>query len=150
MNGQLQRIVFGVAASVLAVVTGCLPGGCALFTSPGEQIRQGMEQSTLKEWRADGGFWAEAKGTQTERYTMAQGRIVLKENEDGEAVIDLEESVIEYYLTADPSARDSGTAMGQALEASTAQAEVLGRTVSDLVGAMIPLLTSVPAVPPGP
>lgn len=113
--------------------------GCA-WTDPGGQVRRGLEQRTLKEWRADGGFWAEGVGTQTESYTMAQGHLVL--NEDG--TINTEKSVLEYYLKADPSADAAGTALGQALIASTEQAKAMSSVIESLASMVTPLLTPVP------
>lgn len=141
-NEQLQRIGLGL----LTIFGGCLNGGCAIL-DPGGQVRRGLTQSKLYEWGEEGNFWVQGNGPQTERFTMAQGRIVMKEDPEGDPVVDWEKSAIEYFLTADPSADAAGTAMGQALTASTKQIEMLTGTVNKLLEAAIPLLAPVPVVP---
>lgn len=147
MNELIMQYVreYGMAAltSFLATFGGGLGTGCAMF-DPGGQVRRGLEQAKIYEWRGDGSFWVEGKGTQTERFTMIQGSIKMKEGAEGEPTIDWENSGIEYYLSADPSADVAGTAMGLALAASTEQVKVLSKTVDGLISAVIPLIAPVP------
>lgn len=135
---------FGMAAAmnVLAMFSGCLAGGCAMF-DPGGSVRRGLEQAKIYEWREDGSFWVEGVGTQAERFTMIEGVLVMKGGEDG-PVVDLEKSIITHYLTADPSAKVAGTAMGQALAASTEQIKASSQLIGDLVSTIVPLISPVP------
>lgn len=145
LQGQLGKVVLGMLTPLLAAFVGCLPTGCAMFT-PGASVRRGLEQSKLYEWRADGGFWVEGKGTQTEAFTMVQGDIKMKEGEDGKPVIDWDGSTVAYYLSADPNADVAGTAMGQAFAASTAQMGMLNQTIDTLLSIVGPLIP-VPSAP---
>ena len=143
MNEIRDRIVMAVLTSLLSGFGGCLGTGCAMF-DPGGQVRRGLEQRKLYEWRDDGSFWVEGVGTQTERFTMIQGQIKMQTGPEGEPVIDWENSLIEYYLAADPQADVAGNAMAQALTASTTQAEVFGKIIGDLMAIIAPLLAPVP------
>lgn len=125
--------------------------GCGMMF-PGLQVKDALSQRKIYEWREDGGFWVEGTGTQTERFTMMQGVIVMKTDGDGNEVVDLEKSQIEYYLKADPSADSAASALGAALQASTDQMRAMGETLNKIVDSVMPLLSPVPgaggAVPP--
>lgn len=135
LSQYFKEIGTGLLISLLAGFGGCLSTGCALLM-PGESVRRGMEQSKIYEWRTDGGFWVEAKGTHTESFMMLEGELVMKEGDDGKPVVDFERSRVTHYLAADPNVDVAGTAMGQAFEASTAQMKMF----SDLVAGLMPLI----------
>jgi hypothetical protein len=106
--------------------------GCAAF-DPGGQVRRSLTQSKIYEWREDGSFWVEGNGTQTERFIMAQGDVKIITNDEGDEVIDWENSHIAYYLEADPSADAASAAMAQALQASTQQVQYLSQTFDNMI-----------------
>jgi hypothetical protein len=139
MNQLLRTYVLPALMPLLAGLGACPSSGCALWT-PGASVQRGIGQSKLYEWRADGGFWVEGKGTQEEQFTMAQGILKMKEGENGEPTIDWENSVVEYYLTARPSAKVAGNAMEQAFQAGTAQAGIFAGAIGELVSAIVPLI----------
>lgn len=128
-------IVFGAAA--LAVLPGCVA------LDPGGQVARGVGQAKTYGWDELGNFTVTGQGAQTERFTMAQGDIVMMAGPDGLPVIDYEKSRLEYFLTADPSAESAASVMGPAFEASTAQVRVLagelGRIVDVLIQASMPV-----------
>lgn len=113
-----------------------LLGGCTAL-NPGGQVREGLRQTKTYQWDEQGRFSVTGQGSQTERFKMMQGAIVL--NEDGTP--DLNRSAIEYYLEADPSAESAASVMGPAFEASTAQVKVLAETLGDLMKLLIPAAT---------
>lgn len=136
--------------TILVTVLALVASGCVAL-DPGGQVRKGLSQSKVYEWRNDGNFWAEGLGPQTERFTMAQGVIVMTVDEDGEPVIDFEKSRLEYYLRADPSADAAASAMTQALEASTQQMGAFTELLGTVIQAAMPLLAArqpAPAPPP--
>ncbi len=127
--------------TILVAVLALLASGCVAF-DPGGQVRKGLTQSKVYEWRDDGNFWAEGRGPQTERFTMAQGVIVMTVDDDGEPVIDFERSRLEYYLRADPSADAASSALAQALQASTQQMAAFTELMGTAIQAVMPLLAA--------
>ena len=136
------RVVWCLAVWCLAV----LPG-CAAF-DPGGQVSRGLGQSKSYEWSDTGQFKVTGNGPQTERFTMAQGDLVMKVDKDGNEVIDWDKSKLAYYLRADPKADDAANAMNAALIASTAQVDRLSRSFDNLLASVLPLLAR-PTAPTG-
>jgi len=124
-----------VMMMVAVWVGGCL-AGCA-WSDPGGQVARGLGQEKTYAWSENGNFSVQGKGPQTERFTMAEGNIVMKFDDDGNEVVDWGKSAIQYYLRADPNADVAGGAMAQGFEASTRQAEALGKVFSQAIGAAV-------------
>jgi hypothetical protein len=99
-----------------------------------------MTQHQAVGWNADGNFTQEAEGTQTNNMIMAEGDIVMKEDEHGRPMIDLEHSTLTHVLITSPSAQDASNALAQAFAASTAQAELFGRTLDGIMQMVVPLI----------
>jgi hypothetical protein len=78
---------------------------------------------------------------------MAQGDIVMKPGPDGIPVVDYENSRLEYFLTADPSAESAASVMGPAFEASTAQVRVLAGELGSALRLVTELLEKTLVVP---
>lgn len=85
--------------------------------NPGKQTAIALEQSQIFGWDESGKFTANAIGSQTSKFTMAEGDIVL--NDDG--TINFAESKIVAYLQADPSAQQAATVAGSFAELSAQQ-----------------------------
>ena len=147
----LSLVVIVLVGLLLALAS---PGCVAL--DPGGQVARGIGQTKTYGWDEAGNFTVTGQGAQTERFTMAQGAILMMPGPDGLPVIDYENSRLEYFLTADPSAESAASVMGPAFEASTAQVRVLagelGSAISvlaDLVAkTIVPVPASVPDVLP--
>ena len=121
---------------VIVLAAGCIPG---------EQVRRGLGQYKEYGWDDSGTFSVLGEGAQTERFRMAQGQIKMMAGPDGKPTIDWEHSVIEYYLEADPSAEDAGSALVRAAQESTNQVEILAQTIREMFAALLPLLVPAPA-----
>jgi len=135
-------IGLGLFAAGLAPTVGCA------WADPGGQVARGLGQSKTYQWGADGNFSAVGQGTQTESFCMMEGDIAFQRKDGkllldkgGNPVPDMNKTKVRYYLRADPKADDAANAMGQALAASTAQAAILGQTITGMFNAVIPLLT---------
>ncbi len=125
-----------MARLITAAVLAAMCSGC-LWGNPGGEVRRGMTQQQRVGWSAEGNFTQEAEGTQTNNMLMAEGEIVMKEDDNGKPVIDFERSQLTAVLITSPSAQDASNALAQAFQASTAQAELFGKT---LEGMIIPLM----------
>jgi hypothetical protein len=129
-----------VPVLLLLVLSSCLA------FDPGGQVRRGLGQKKIYEWKADGGVWVEGEGPQTESFTMMEGSIVI--GDDGE--VDWEQSRVTHYLRSDPSGRAAQGAMVAAFAASTEQTKAFSATVEKLVETIVPLLTPIPSPPEAP
>ncbi|HEB79106.1 MAG TPA: hypothetical protein ENI79_01350 [Rhodospirillales bacterium] len=125
--GDAAFLVAGILAAGAAVVA---VAGC----SPGLWTRQALSQTKIYEWRDDGGFWVEGKGPQEEIFTMMQGVIAF--NPDG--TVNLENSHVEYYLHAEPSADAAVDANATNAAAYTAMTAELVGLIRDLVPTIQP------------
>lgn len=117
-----------------------LLGGC-LWGNPGGEVRRGMTQTQTVGWGADGNFTQTAEGTQTNNLLMAEGLIVMKDG-NGMPAIDFDQSRLTHVLITSPSARDASNALARAFEASTAQAEMFGKTLEGILSMVVPLIQS--------
>jgi len=142
----LSLVVIVLVGLLLALAS---PGCVAL--DPGGQVARGVGQTKTYGWDEAGNFTVTGQGAQTERFTMAQGAILMMPGPDGLPVIDYENSRLEYFLTADPSAESAASVMGPAFEASTAQVRVLAGELGkalQLVTALLEKTMAVPAAEP--
>jgi len=115
--------------------------GCVAF-DPGGQVGRGLGQSKTYEWSENGRFRVDGNGPQTERFTMAEGDIVMSFDDDGNEVVDWSKSKIKYYLRADPKADDAANAMNAALLASTAQIDRMSQSFDNLLSTLLPMLAN--------
>ena len=144
------RLAFALVAIVLGITFFAILPGCVAL-DPGGQVARGVGQTKTYGWDEAGNFTVTGQGAQTERFTMAQGAILMMPGPDGLPVIDYENSRLEYFLTADPSAESAASVMGPAFEASTAQVRVLAGELGkalQLVTALLEKTMAVPAAEP--
>ena len=125
-----------------ALIATLMGAGCPL-NDPGGAVRRGLGQSKVYEWGETGKFRVEGNGPQTERFTMAEGHIVMTLDEDGNDVPDWEKSYIQYYLRADPKADDAANAMTAALQASIEQSKNATAIITGLIQALPGLIGAV-------
>lgn len=146
------RLGMAVIVCQCVLCVGCLLNGGCTMINPGGQTAAALGQRKLIQWKADGTLIVDARGPQTERFTMAQGSIVLRENpETGELEIDPEKSRLEYFLTGDPSATDARDASIVYAGESTKQVSAAMGAIRDLtqaIAAVLPAIVTRPVEPP--
>lgn len=131
---------------LLCAMAVSLPGCLAM--NPGGQVEKALKQSKIYEWRETGTFWAEAVGTHEEEFTMAEGNIVMKEDDEGNMVVDFEKSRLTHYLHAKPNAGAAASAAGLAFEASTQQVKAMSASFDKMVALIASTMAPVPKPPP--
>jgi len=139
---MMRWVMMGLLCGMIMCVPACVWG------DPGGQVGRGLGQEKTYAWSETGAFSVAGKGPQTERFTMAEGDIVMAKDDDGNDVIDWDKSRVRYYLRADPSADAARDSMATALEMSTRQAEMIQRSFDNLIGSVLPLIVSRSSPPP--
>lgn len=111
--------------------------GCSTL-DPGGQTKAGLGQRSQFLWDERSNFVSDIDGTQTGRFTMAEGQIVLKE--DG--AVDPAQSAITHYLHYEPKADAARDAFAMAYQQSTLQMQMQLETFKEtmlMVRSMVPL-----------
>jgi hypothetical protein len=107
-----------------------LNGACSTFF-PGYDSHRALNENFYFGWDADSNFHAEGDGSQTGKFTMAEG-VGLAMREDG--TLDPSKGTLTGYLGYDPKADAARDAYTSALAASTQQQQQLLDSVTSMIG----------------
>lgn len=121
------------AVVVIGAVALLAWGVCGSMGCTGLNALFGHHQSKIYEWRENGSFWVEAKGSQTEAFEMNQTTTTY--NKDGTvAAVDV------YALKVTPDHGQTGATMAAGFEASAKMLE----TVDKMLGKVAPSFAAPP------
>ncbi len=130
------KVVIGALslAIVLWLFTGCLA------LDPGGNVARGLRQENIYQWGETGNFNAELVGSHESGFTMYEGFLVFKVDENGEVMVDDEgnpvidptKSNITAYLKTNDKADIAGQALAVAFTESTKQMAALGQLTKDI------------------
>ena len=120
---------------IIAIAIACASAcGCAML-SPGGEVEKSHAQFFKIGW-TDAEFNAESRGAQENGFTMMEGEIVMKLNEDGVLVPDVELSKITAYLYSNPSSKENTIAGKNYADAGVQMATVVSGVVEGVIRAV--------------